>query len=479
EAAADKRSFTLGVEGISARMRAYYRKGLTDAELETAIGRILASGARELKLSYILAGIEEDSDLAEFEAFAERLAARRTAAAPGLRVLVSSGYLVRLPFTPLQYAPLALDMAQLGRISRRVEAACARARIEYRLAVHPDEYCADQVLALGGPSLSAWLAGAPSRGHAYDGALSRGAWASLSAFAKSAGVINASFLAEKGADWLPPLSFCDEDHAVLRRNYEAARARTDRPPCLGADCSGCGACADGDEREALSSHRIAPAPPGFADRLGRLLAAKASFPTLAVAADLPEGLFGATDEYRSSWLLRSLSRAARGSEAAVFEAREALFSSGPFEGALPSFCGRCAFALRGPDAARLAAVARAAGLEPLEALPEAHAADIEILIPPPYAERAIAAFTDHLTERHFGFSESRIDGADARSRVFAISPRDASRKTILSARLVYGEDGSLRAFVSIGRKARIGDWLETCGPGAVRSAVIRVLGYRA
>jgi len=40
ELAADKRSFTLGIEGISERMRRYYRKGIDEVEIDEAISRL-------------------------------------------------------------------------------------------------------------------------------------------------------------------------------------------------------------------------------------------------------------------------------------------------------------------------------------------------------------------------------------------------------------------------------------------------------
>ena len=175
ELAADKRSFTLGVEGISARMRAYYRKGLSEGDLELLLDRLLVPGVRELKLFYIIAGTESVRDLDEFASFAAGLKARKAASAPGLRILVSAGYLSRLPFTPLQHAPLALDESVLRRISGPLKSACDRNGIEFRLASRFDEYAIGQLLALGGREVATWLARVPSRGICFDGSLTRGA----------------------------------------------------------------------------------------------------------------------------------------------------------------------------------------------------------------------------------------------------------------------------------------------------------------
>ena len=203
ELAADKRSFTLGIEGISERMRRYYRKGIDASQIDAALDRLALPAARELKLFYIVAGIEDDRDLAEFAEFAARAARRRLRDAPGQRIIVSAGYLARLPFTPLQYAALCLDRDRLESIARRMEGACSASGIEFRLASDFEEYYADQLISLGGSALAPWLERTPEAGFLYDGRLSRGAGASLELYAGGAGLLDEAFLGEKGEDSAP------------------------------------------------------------------------------------------------------------------------------------------------------------------------------------------------------------------------------------------------------------------------------------
>ena len=204
ELAADKRSFTLGIEGISERMRRFYRKGLEARDIDAALDRLSLPAVRELKLFYIVSGIEEDADFAEFADFAAATSERRRRMAPGQRVIASVGYLVRLPFTPLQYAPLCLDRARLESLSRRIEGICAASGLECRRAADFEEYYADQLLALGGRTLAPWLERTPEEGLVYDGGPSRGTGASLEAFAAQAGLLDGGFADEKGEDWRPP-----------------------------------------------------------------------------------------------------------------------------------------------------------------------------------------------------------------------------------------------------------------------------------
>ena len=85
EIAAAKRSFTLGVEGVSARMRAWLHKSLETDALVAVLNRLLAQRVREIKLFYIITGHEEESDIAEFRAFVRRLKQMRRQAGGGDR----------------------------------------------------------------------------------------------------------------------------------------------------------------------------------------------------------------------------------------------------------------------------------------------------------------------------------------------------------------------------------------------------------
>jgi hypothetical protein len=77
EVLADNRSFTLGIEGISRRMRAFLHKSLSDAEIENVLVRLFGQKIREIKLFYILTGHETEADLAEFHDFVVHLRALR------------------------------------------------------------------------------------------------------------------------------------------------------------------------------------------------------------------------------------------------------------------------------------------------------------------------------------------------------------------------------------------------------------------
>ena len=446
EMAADKRSFTLGVEGISARMRAFYRKGLSPDDLERIVSLLVTPGVREIKLFYIVSGLETDEDIAEFAAFMENLAAVRAAKAPGLRVLASAGFLVRIPRTPLQYAPLALDEEALRRVADRLVAASAASGIDFRLATRFDEYCADQLLSLRGEALAPWLEAIPSRGAVYDGALDKGVWASLRAFAESRGLLGPDFTGEKGADYQPPLPALKGGCALepgaegLYREYEEAKAGRDK-------------------RLSLERH-IRPASPEEIDRIARLKAAKAAFKPLLVAVELPDSLSGATESYKAAWVMRRLMSAAPGSESSVFETKEALFSSGEVGGLPEGFTGKTVYALFGPKESSLAAAAAAAGF-PLFEGADARGKDaglpasfeVEVSLPDGIPGRD-QALSRYLAEEKLAFTEERSETG----RAFAISPKDMKKRIVLAAASEEGAEGS-RLVLRLGPKARLSPWL--------------------
>jgi radical SAM superfamily enzyme YgiQ (UPF0313 family) len=112
EIASDKRQYTIGVEGISERMRRYYHKNLDRATLLAALELLLSRQIREVKLFFILSGMEDEEDLRDFRGLLKSIETLRAKGNRGIRVLFSFGLLVRMPFTPLRYERLLLTEAQ-------------------------------------------------------------------------------------------------------------------------------------------------------------------------------------------------------------------------------------------------------------------------------------------------------------------------------------------------------------------------------
>ncbi len=117
--AADKRSYTLGIEGISRRMRAFLHKSLRDDEIDVVISRLMQERIREIKLFYILTGHEVRPTSTGFHEFVLELKELRRQHNRNLRVVFSFGLLIRMPFTPLSYDRLFSTKSHGARLSDR------------------------------------------------------------------------------------------------------------------------------------------------------------------------------------------------------------------------------------------------------------------------------------------------------------------------------------------------------------------------
>lgn len=485
ELAAGKRSFTLGVEGISGRMRAYFRKGLSDEELRRLVELLVVPETREIKFFYILAGFETESDIEDFSRFLSSVAERRNTLAPGLRITASAGYLVRLPGTPLAHAPLILEPSVYSSMAAAIEKVCEETGVEWRLAVHFDEYCADQMVSLAGGRLLPWfesLSAAP-RDAVYDGSLAKSIWPNLDRFARDHSIVNAAFLGEKDAGSAPRFPFFEEgtEGRVLHREYLAAKAFLDRTTCLGASCGDCGACPDPASRLFLTKHRTRPAEPDAAAKIARIVAAKRSFPRILVEVDRPESLAGASIEAQEAWLLATLCRLGRDSWKKAFSARlEAPLADGEF-GVPAGATGWAVFALEGPSESALSELAIEAGLRPIAGtMPDRLAASV--LIDDRILEAGRLLNLAEAREDRQGFArklvvrwlaEARVAATEAREaelRRFDIAPRDIAKKSVLGARIA----GS-RIELSLGPRARLSG---LCSAGGVRLSPLIAAGLR-
>jgi hypothetical protein len=377
EVAADKRSFTLGVEGVSARLRAWLHKSLDSEAILTVLERLLQQKIRQIKLFYLLTGHEDADDLEEFHAFVRRLKALRRQHNPGIRVTFSFGHLVRLPFTPLRHDRLFLDPEHWRGIVGPLKSSCETNGFEFRLATDWDTYCATQVLALGGRWLHRPVVALAAEGHCYDAGLPPDYWAALRDWMVEHGHWNAAFLGEKGPDYAFPLPFVRPrvDPAFLYQQYQQAEACVDEGYCLGDHCLRCGACADEDQRRAITTHAIAqPEDPGYLRRLRDLMRDKWRLDPHHVRARLPAVVAGTDPAWMNAWAMRRLLAAYPALANILLSVQESVFSVGENRDRYAGFYGQTVLALRAWDAEWLAEV--------LTAPPQAPVADgLEILGP--------------------------------------------------------------------------------------------------
>jgi hypothetical protein len=346
ERAAGKQSFTLGIEGISGRMRAFLNKSLSDADLMGAVQTVLQQRVREIKLFYILTGHETAADLAEFSAFCERLQEQVTALRSPTRIIFSVGRLVRMPNTPLIFDRLFLREEEWRFCIDGVAAACRRNRLECRFAFAWPDYLGTQLLAACGHEHAARIVAL-----AMDGLSYHGPWSLAEATRLRTAVPDIFDAGAVGAQEAFPWVTRSVSPEFVKAAWEAAEAMRDRGYCLGATCQACGACRADNERSMIVRHpRFAAIDAACVQRIAEVEAAKRRLHPVLRRVMLPAICAGKGRDWVNAYLLRQVLQHAEGAETNVLSAEELLYSAGEVETNLLIPEGETIVAYRGWDA---------------------------------------------------------------------------------------------------------------------------------
>ena len=361
EVQAGKRSFTLGIEGVSERQRAFLHKSLDTSTLLSLLDRVLSQRIREIKLFYILTGHEDEQDLQEFRTWLRQVKALRREGHAGIRVICSFGLLVRMPFTPLRYDPLLLDEATWRPLIGSYKSACETNGFEFRLAFDWPAYCVTQVLALGEYWLLEPLIDLARQGHCFDETLPEGYWEQLQRRLAQSGHWNEDWLGEKGADRSFALDFCQTEISArfLYRQYQDAVAGADGGYCLGntderGRCLGCGACLDEAQRQQITQHQIhLPEETDYMARLREVITQKNRLKPAYYVLDVSGVPAGLQPALLNALVLRALLDQHPDLTGNLLAVRESLYSvippskgkKGPKRGRYPVMPGESIFAL--------------------------------------------------------------------------------------------------------------------------------------
>jgi hypothetical protein len=357
EVEAEKRDFTLGIEGISERQRAFLHKSLATSELRLLLDRLLGQRIRRLKLFYVLTGHETEDDIAEFREFVRWFKETRRAHAKRPRVIFSAGLLIRMPFTPLRHDQLMLDQAEWKSIIGPVKSACETNGFEFRLAYDWPAYCVTQVLALGGYWLIEPIVALAQEGRFFDTTLLPEYWDALQSWMREEGVWNSEFLREKGPDYAFPLDFVRSGISgdFLYHQYQEAQAGIDSGYCLGSHdgpgrCLGCDACTDGEQRRAITQHQIRqPERSEYLSQLKATVKHKRELKPNYVRLRVAPWLAGAEPEFLNAFVFRELMARYPEMEDDLLSVRESLFSIKPYARRFPNISGETVFALKAWD----------------------------------------------------------------------------------------------------------------------------------
>ena len=466
ETAGGKRGYTLGIEGISRRMRGFLGKSLAAGELEALFRELLKEKAREVKLFFLLTGHEEAADFSELEELAARLKGALQDLHHGTRVILSFNRLLRLPFTPLQHDRLFLDEGAWAPLLERTQGICRRAGLEFRLASPWEEYWAAQVLALGSGWPLAALRRTAEAGLCYDGSLPPAAARLLREEMERRGIGREDFAAPRPAGHPFPFPFvegCPPAEELWRR-WEESRAAL-----------------DGGNRASATAAAVPPPPArprpasradggGAAERLAALLKEKERLPVLHLLLTFPPEAAGATLEWRGAWAARELFRAHPALVEQVLSVREApLFAeppgAPPAGGARPPLFGLGLAAVRAWDPAAVRRVLAAGPLAGalLDGPPPGGFARalLAATVPAAGLQEGTARLAAVLEGMHLKLTMRR-EGAGWRLEV----PAAAARKRAVLGGSWQPVEGGLRVELEAGPKFSLAAWGRLAAPGA-------------
>ena len=416
EIAADKRGFTLGIEGISGRCRRFLHKSLEEEEIRQALEAMHSRGTREIKLFYLLTGRESPEDFDEFSGFVKWLKQVRLRAEAAPRIVFSFGMLVRMPFTPLRHDPAMLHERAWRAPKGRVKSICETNGFEFRMAMDWPSYAAAQILALGGHSLHPLLEQLSRAGCVADRRWPPEArqavtdWIEMHAHALES---------EKPFGYAFGFPFLDDEasRSFLHAHYQKAKAGQDDGYCRrGSEgteaCAVCMGCTRNPRRSTNRDDSMVRA----ARQMEKLMKKKHRLKPLYARARLPRTDAGFGAQWINSWFLREL--LARHADQAdnILAVAEVFAGAGEILGSEVPWFGAAIVAITAWDASRLAeVVGDPAG--PLETvLPHHDPGSIETIhvrieLPSPLFPQPAARLAAFLRDAHAPVTVSRSGNA--------------------------------------------------------------------
>lgn len=172
-----KSNYTLGVEGISGRMRAYLNKNLQEWELLKVCTEMMKEGASELKLFMIATGLENEKDTEECMAMMERVNAIRDKLGASTRFRISFTPLFPSAFTALQFAPAFAAIKHGSKSLNPIFNKAKELGWGRRLSVSGEEPLISNTINHGGRNIMPLLIASHFRdNYRFYGKIAKGTW---------------------------------------------------------------------------------------------------------------------------------------------------------------------------------------------------------------------------------------------------------------------------------------------------------------
>ena len=471
ELAAGKRSFTLGIEGISARLRASLHKSLPTAAIQTVLSRLLREKIRELKFFFLLTGDETVTDFTEFTDFCRELRELCRVGQSGLRVMFSFGLLIRMPFTPLRHDRLRLDEAMWQPLIRSAQRAVTTAGFEFRLAMTWPEYAVTQMLAIAPAGLAPALLAFAQDGFCIDQSLAAEIERRLRVWMQEHRLWTQVWLDEKPSDYPFALDFVRSNVTpkFLFKQFQASKRDEDGGFCRGGECLVCGVCNTAAERKRQTGHQLQkPIDRDWLKKFNAQMETKAKLHPVYGRFWIAPELSGATPEWLNAFVLRELLTARPKQTDNLLSVRESLFTSSDNVARWPVFSGETIFALKAWDTNKLlAALARFASEKVRwlgqvfpslgkDSRPIFQALEIELRLPTEFFLDAENIFQHWLKARHIAFSLRRTD----RGLSLQLDPK---RKTFIAKADLQRHDAETLFHLNVGPAFDLADFFIACG----------------
>jgi len=137
-----KSHYTFGLEGISARLRAFLAKGIEEWQALEAMEMVLSRHVRGIKLFLIITGYEDEQDWREFDSLLFKIRVvkerNRRGAGEGPPIVLSATPLISMPGTPMQFNAFP-ELTVFDEALRRLRDCGRRASMAVRESMSPSE----------------------------------------------------------------------------------------------------------------------------------------------------------------------------------------------------------------------------------------------------------------------------------------------------------------------------------------------------
>lgn len=442
EVLSGKRSFTIGVEGISERMRGYMHKSLKEGEILAALAGIYTKKPRQVKLFFIITGLEEATDIREFKELIVKLKQLRKKLSPKTRTIMSFGLLANLPFTPMQFKPLIKDPARLKIIKGELKRDCVTNGFEFRMAQDSEEFLISQHLVIAGHECFKFIFESARNGLYFDGEHISGTINKTELLQQLRAASGESLYMEKNEDYLFPFNSLKGTlpKMFLYRMYEEATQFLDRGYCLEGKglCLGCGGC------ENKKPSKIPEISPGDVERLRKAMELKKRSQTIRIVVTLKEAARFLTPEAKCAFIGRAIIHEMPELVRSYLSCRQ-VYNMEPSKGYGALF-GRFLFDLEFIGNAR--AFSEYITKKPIET-PLLSISPHEKVLDEDHFQFCVTSswndpemysfqnkFQDYILQNNLGFEIRKSGGAIS----FEIAEKDKKKKKIYSARLMENND---------------------------------------